>query len=142
MNKIFLIGNLTRDPERSQFSDDLVNCRMTVAVTRNYGKKDSYGKKETDFFRVVCWRGLAENCCKFLKKGSQVGVFGSISIRKYKTSDGVSRESIEVSADEVQFLTRRYETDSSDAGLSEDSMPKSDRSDEGLEEIDDDDMPF
>ena len=105
MNRVFLIGNLTKDPEVSIGSNDLTNCKFSIAVTRRYGAK------ETDYFSVVCWRGMAENCGKYLRKGSKVGVCGSIQTKTYETSDGVKRYTVEVVADEVQFLSTRAESE-------------------------------
>lgn len=105
MNRVFLIGNLTKDPEVSIVSNDLTNCKFSIAVTRRYGAK------ETDYFSVVCWRGMAENCGKYLRKGSKVGVCGSIQNKNYETSDGVRRYSVEIVADEVQFLSTRAESE-------------------------------
>ena len=108
MNRVFLIGNLTKDPEVSVVSGDLKNCKFSVAVTRRYGSK------ETDYFSVVCWRGMAENCGRYLRKGSKVGICGSIQNKNYETSDGQKRYSVEIVADEVQFLSTRAETEMND----------------------------
>ena len=105
MNRVFLIGNLTKDPEVSVVSNDLTNCKFSIAVSRRYGAK------ETDYFSVVCWRGMAENCGRYLRKGSKVGVCGSIQNKNYETSDGVKRYSFEIVADEVQFLSTRSDMD-------------------------------
>ena len=69
MNRVFLIGNLTKDPEVTTTTNDVVNCKFSVAVTRRYNSAG--GGKDTDFFTIVCWRGLAENCGKYLRKGSK-----------------------------------------------------------------------
>lgn len=103
MNRVILIGNLTKDPELLVTSSDITNCKFTLAVTRNYNKK------ETDFFTIVCWRGLAENCGKYLRKGSKVGVCGSIQNKSYEGNDGIRRYTTEIIADEVQFLTSKSE---------------------------------
>ena len=105
MNRVFLIGNLTKDPEVSVVSNDLTNCKFSIAVSRRYGAK------ETDYFSVVCWRGMAENCGRYLRKGSKVGVCGSIQNKNYETSDGVKSYSFEIVADEVQFLSTRSDMD-------------------------------
>ena len=105
MNRVILIGNLTKDPEVNITSSDITNCKFTVAVTR------SYNKKETDFFTIICWRGLAENCGKYLRKGSKVGISGSIQNKNYEGSDGIRRYTTEIVADEVQFLTSRAEVE-------------------------------
>lgn len=101
MNRVFMIGNLTKDPEVATTSNDLVNCKFTLAVSRRYGSK------ETDFFSVICWRAMAENCGKYLRKGSKVGICGSIQNKNYETSDGQKRYSVEIVADEVQFLSTK-----------------------------------
>ncbi len=101
MNRVFMIGNLTKDPELTTTSNDLVNCKFTLAVGRRYGSKD------TDFFSVICWRAMAENCGKYLRKGSKVGICGSIQNKNYETSDGQKRYSVEIVADEVQFLSTK-----------------------------------
>lgn len=108
MNRVFLIGNLTKDPEVSVVSNDLKNCKFSIAVTRRYGSK------ETDYFSVICWRGMAENCGRYLRKGSKVGICGSIQNKNYETSDGQKRYSVEIVADEVQFLSTRAESEMND----------------------------
>ena len=139
MNRVFLIGNLTRDPEVSTTANDVVNCRFTVAVTRRYN--NASGAKETDFFTVVCWRGLAENCGKYLRKGSKVGICGSIQNRNYEGNDGTKRYSTEIMADEVQFLSSRSETENLNE-LPETGSPNPQLKVSELKPIDDDDLPF
>ena len=138
MNRVFLIGNLTKDPEVTTTTNDVVNCKFSVAVTRRYNSAG--GGKDTDFFTIVCWRGLAENCGKYLRKGSKVGICGSIQNKNYETSDGVKRYSTEIVADEVQFLSSRNETDEVNE-LPEVSVPKSAKKVE-LKPIEDEDLPF
>jgi len=101
MNRVILIGNLTKDPELSKTASDLSVCRFTVAVSR------SYGRNETDFFNVIAWRAQADNCAKFLNKGSKVAISGSIQNRSYDGNDGNKRYVTEIVADEVQFLTTK-----------------------------------
>ena len=109
MNKVFLIGNLTRDPElRTTPSGDSV-CSFTVAVNRRRRSNAEAGQPEADFFRVSAWRQLGENCAKYLAKGRKVNVIGSVSCRTYVGSDGQTRASLEVQADDVEFLTPRGE---------------------------------
>ena len=105
MNKVILIGNLTKDPEQSYTPSNICVCRFTVAVNRSYSSQN--GDKQTDFLPVVCWRNQAENCAKHLKKGSKVGVSGSIQTRTYDDANGVRRYVTEIVADEVQFLSTR-----------------------------------
>lgn len=104
MNKVFLIGNLTRDPElRTTAQAGVSVCTFTVAVSRGYSRD---GENQTDFIPVVTWRGTADNCSKYLRKGSQVAVFGSIQVRTYDAQDGSKRYVTEVIANEVKFLNR------------------------------------
>ena len=109
MNKVFLIGNLTRDPElRTTSTGDSV-CSFSIAVNRRRRSNAEAGQPEADFFRVSAWRQLGENCAKYLAKGRKVSVVGSVSCRTYVGSDGQTRASLEVTADDVEFLTPRGE---------------------------------
>jgi len=120
MNKIVLIGNLTRDPELRTTPQGISLCNFGIAVNRKFGRSED-GRDEVDFFNVTAWRQLGENCAKFLKKGKKVAVFGSIQIRKYE-KDGVERTAVEVQADDVEFLSPRDSYD--DGGYS--SAPRND----------------
>ena len=125
MNRVFLIGNLTKDPEVASTSNGVKFCRFTLAVQRNYAKD---GKKETDFLQVVVWRAQAENCAKYLKKGSKAAVSGSIQTRTYDGQDG-KRYVTEIAADEVQFLSTKNGENDDDEDIEFDdlkSMPESD----------------
>ena len=109
MNKVFLIGNLTRDPElRSLPSGDSV-CSFTIAVNRRRRSNAEAGQPEADFFRISAWRQLGENCAKYLAKGRKVSVVGSVSCRTYVGNDGKTYANLEVQADDVEFLTPRGE---------------------------------
>ncbi len=105
MNKAFLIGNLTKDPELTTTANNISLCKFTVAVSRRYTNND--GTKETDFFPIICWRGQADNCGRYLHKGSKVGICGSIQTRTYEAADGGKRYITEIVADEVQFLSSK-----------------------------------
>ena len=74
------------------------------------GTPDQNGEKQTDFFNIVCWRSLADNCGKYLTKGSKAGVHGSIQNRSYEDKQGNRRTVTEIIADEVEFLSRKVET--------------------------------
>lgn len=102
MNKTFLIGNLTRDPELSETPSGVSVCKMSIAVNRNF--TNANGERETDFFNIVAWRGLAENCAKFLSKGKKIAVAGSIQNRSYETENG-KKYVTEIMADEIEFLS-------------------------------------
>lgn len=103
MNKTWLIGNLTRDPELSETSSGIAVCRFSIAVNRDY--KTEGGERIADFFNITVWRNQAENCGKFLKKGSKVSVVGSLQNRSYEDRDGNKRTVTEIVANEVEFLS-------------------------------------
>ena len=134
MNKCVLVGNLTRDPELSTTANGISLCRFSIAVNRSYA--NSNGEREADFINIVAWRGLAENCGKYLAKGNKVAVSGSIQTRNYEDKDGNKRYATEVVADDVEFLTPRGE--GAPAGPARSSKPVME-----LEPVDDaDDLPF
>ena len=124
MNKCFLVGNLTRDPELSTIPNGTAVCKFTIAVNRRYSGAD--GNRETDFFNIIVWRASGENCAKFLKKGSKVGIVGSIQIRTYE-QEGVKKYFTEITADEVEFLSPKGTTESHEMGemtpIADDSLP-------------------
>lgn len=112
MNKVFLIGNLTKNPELTNTGSGIPVCKFTLAVSRRFSNSD--GVRETDFLPIIVWRAQAENCNKYLKKGSKAAVSGSVQTRSYDANDGSRRYITEVVADEVQFLSTRNEADASD----------------------------
>ena len=134
MNKIFLIGNLSRDPELSETPSGVAVCKFSIAVQRDYA--DSDGNKSADFFNIVVWRGRAENCGKYLKKGNKVSVVGSLQTRSYEDKDGVKRNVTEIIASEVEFLTPKT------ASNEESSVVSMRRERPKLEAIDDNQLPF
>ena len=103
MNKVYLIGNLTRDPEMRSTTSGVSVCNFSIAVNRKF--KDANGKEQTDFFNVVAWRQLGELCGKFLMKGKKVAIVGSIQTRAYEAQDGSKRMAWDIVADEIEFLT-------------------------------------
>ena len=82
MNKVFLIGNLTRDPELSETNSGIPVCRFAIAVNRRFSSAN--GEQQTDFFNVTAWRNLAETVSRYTKKGNKVAVTGSIQIRNFE----------------------------------------------------------
>lgn len=102
MNKAFLIGNLTRDPELTQTTNGIAVCRFSIAVQREF--TNSEGERDADFFNIVAWRNTAENCNKYLKKGSKVAIMGAIQNRSYDAQDGTKRYVTEIVADKVEFV--------------------------------------
>ena len=137
MNKVFLIGNLTRDPELTETNTGVALCRFSIAVNRNYGSAD--GERKTDFFNVVAWRGLGETVSRYAKKGNKVAVSGSIELRNYEDSQGVKRTGVDIVAQDVEFLSPKGSGDS----FADASAPASDRKRASLQAFDDDgDIPF
>lgn len=102
MNKAIIIGNLTKDPELTQTTSGISVCRFSLAVSRKFTNAE--GERETDFLNIVVWRNLAENCAKYLKKGSKAAVTGSIQTRSYDAQDGSKRYVTEIVAEEVEFV--------------------------------------
>ena len=105
MNRIVIMGNLTKDPELRQTGSGVSVCTFSVAASRRF--KNSSGEREADFLNIVTWRGLADNCYRYLKKGNRVAVSGSIQTRSYEASDGSKRYAFEVVADDVEFINVR-----------------------------------
>ena len=95
---------MTRDPELRSTQAGVAVCTFTVAVNRRKAGAEA-GQPEADFFRVTTWRQMAENCNRFLAKGRKVGVTGTLNLTQYKDSNGLPRYSMEVQADEVEFLS-------------------------------------
>ena len=117
MNKVVLIGNLTRDPELQTTNSGVSVCRFSLAVTRRFANAE--GDREADFINIVVWRNQAENCHKYLKKGSKCAVIGRIQTSSYDAPDGSKRYTTDVVADEVEFIsTARNSADSEGEGYS------------------------
>lgn len=102
MNKVFLIGRLTRDPELRYTGSNVAVASFAIAVNRNY--TNQAGEREADFINVVVWRKQAENVKNYLSQGSQVAIDGRIQTRSYDGEDGKKRYITEVVADNVEFL--------------------------------------
>ena len=137
MNKVILVGNLTRDPELTETPNGVAVCRFSIAVSRDYANSD--GTRETDFFNITVWRGRAENCGKYLKKGNKVAVVGSLQTRSYEDKDGIKRNVTDVVANEVEFLTPK----NAQGGDSDDAPTVQARRERPqLEAIDDNQLPF
>lgn len=107
MNRVTLIGRLTKNPELKQTQSGIAVCNFTLAIDRPY--KDDKGNSQADFIPVIVWRTQAENCDKYLEKGNQCAVVGSIQTRSYDDKDGNKRYVTEVVADSVEFLTPKSE---------------------------------
>ena len=107
MNRMVIIGNVVADPEVRSTSNGTTVCLFTVAVNRRFANKD--GDRQTDFFRVNAWRQLGEVCAKHLSKSKKVAVIGELQARTYEAKNGETRMSLDVAADEVEFLSPKDE---------------------------------
>lgn len=106
MNKLMIIGNLTKDPElRTTTSGENV-CSFTVAVNK---RKKNSNQPDAVFFRVSAWRELGENCAKYLQKGKKVCVVGAVDVHPFLTQKGEAAANLEVNASEVEFISARQE---------------------------------
>lgn len=108
LNRIILIGRLTRDPDLRYTTNGIAVCNFTLAVDRKF--KNAQGEKETDFFDIQAWRKLGELCANYLTKGKLAAVDGEVHIRTYDGQDGQKRRAIEVQADNVRFLSPKGES--------------------------------
>ena len=104
LNKVFLLGNLTRDPELKHTASGAAVCNFSIAVNRSFKQGDEW-KKEVQFINIVAWSKLGENCAKFLTKGKAALVEGRLVIRSYEADDGSKKYVTEIVAENVQFLS-------------------------------------
>ncbi len=147
MNKLFIVGNLTRDPQlrtANLSSGPASVCDFTVAVNRRRGSAAN-NQPEADFFRVTAWRGLADNCQKYLAKGRKVAVTGSVSVSTYQGNDGIVRASLDVTADDVEFLTPKQDGQQGTHQSPPAAPPPLQQSmtqSSGFVEVEDEELPF
>ena len=111
MQKIFLTGNLTHDPEVRSTPNGITVTSFTIAVNRRFAS-GAGGERPTDFFRINAWRQLGESCGRYLAKGRKVAVIGELQARTYEAKDGTTRMSLDVQADEVEFLSPKQQEES------------------------------
>ena len=141
MNKVFLIGNLTRDPELTETPGGVAVCHFSIAVNRNYTSQD--GERQTDFFNCTAWRGQAETIARYTKKGNKVAVTGSVQLRNYEDNQGVKRTAVDIIVQDVEFLTPKANGESFDEPMDAPRSAAPARKKPVLREMDDDnDIPF
>ncbi|MDW7652372.1 MAG: single-stranded DNA-binding protein [Bacillota bacterium] len=129
LNRIVLIGRLTKDPElRYTPANGVAVATFTLAVNRRFSQQGQ--QREADFIPIVVWRTQAENCAKYLGKGSLVAVEGRLQIRSFEDREGQRRTMAEVVADSVQFLDSKEKRSNQEPPAFDDSM------------IGEDDVPF
>lgn len=143
MNKAFLIGNLTRDPEMRTTQNGFSVCSFGLAVNR---RRKVEGQPDVDFFNVTAWRQLGENCARFLQKGRKVCVVGAIHIRTYDAQDGAKRTVVEIEADDVEFLPNAAPGSEMRPASTSSAMPAAPSGfppvETGFTQVDEDELPF
>ena len=102
MNKVFLVGRITRDPELKYTTSNVAVVSFSVAINRTF--QNAQGEYEADFINCVVWRRQAENLARFVRKGQQIGIDGRLQTRNYQTPQGETRYVTEVVCDNIQFL--------------------------------------
>jgi len=136
MNKLFITGNLVRDSELRTTQSGISVCTFTVAVNRRRRQGE---EEQADYFRVTAWRELGENCAKWLIKGKKVAVVGAVSVNVHQGQDGKTYANLEVTADDVEFL--------SPAGQTENPAPQRAQQTQmpiagGFTEVETEELPF
>lgn len=106
LNKVMVIGNLGADPEMRYMSDGTAMTSFRVAASRNFTGSDGERREETEWFSIVTWKKLAEQCSQYLQKGRKVFVEGRLRTRSWDGPDGQKRYRTEVVAENVMFLDR------------------------------------
>lgn len=112
LNRVILIGRLTRDPELRYTPGGAAVTKMAIAVDRQFANRQ--GERATDFIDIVAWQKLAETCANYLSKGRLIAVEGRLQVRSYDDSQGIRRKAAEVVADNVRFLDRAKEGQAGD----------------------------
>ena len=146
MNKVILIGRLTRDPEVKTTQKQIEVCSFTVAVDRRF--KSANGEKQADFINCVAWRQQAKLLGQYFQKGSRIGIIGNIQSRSYDDKEGKRVYVTEVSVDEIEFLDSKRDGSNGSAAYDESSMqqtpPSAHQNDSGFSMTMDEDisLPF
>ena len=137
MNKIILIGNLTRDPESRTTPSGHTVCNFDIAVNERRGGQDN-----TTYFRISAWDRTGESCQRYLSKGRKVFVAGPLSARTYQANDGTTRVSLEVNANDVEFLSSRNDDMAGGYTAPAASAPAPMAQASGFTAVETDDLPF
>lgn len=119
LNKVFLIGNLTRDPELRYIPSGTAVANFGLATNRVYTTQDGERKEEVCFVDIVTWAKTAENCANYLSKGSPIFIEGRLQYDSWETEDGQKRSKLRVVADRVQFLGGRRAEEAGAPGMDE-----------------------
>jgi len=145
VNKVMLIGNLTKDPELRTTQSGVSVCTFRIAVTRRFA--NAQGVRESDFFDVVAWRQNADFVSRYFTKGRKIGIVGSLQSRSYEAKDGTKRTVIEVVADECEFVDSRQSQQDSRSGYGAPAETRAaesadDFTGQGFTQVEDDELPF
>jgi single-strand DNA-binding protein len=152
LNRVVLVGRLTRDPELRYTANGAAVAKFTLAVDRNYTNQQ--GEREADFIFISVWRGLAENCAKYTRKGSLVALEGRLQVSSYDNQEGRKVWTTEVVADSVRFLDSRNSQNSDNnfgdnsTGYNNQNQQKKQSDSDAFQsvgkpiDLSDDDLPF
>jgi len=143
MNKVILMGRLTRDPEvRYTTNNNTLVCTFSIAVNRRFKQE---GQPDADFFNIVAWSKTGEFCSKYFKKGQQVGIVGRLQTRNYDDKDGKKVYVTEVIAEETYFADSRRDSENGGSGNTFSGVDAPFNAQEGSNDftpVTDDDLPF
>lgn len=140
INRLMIIGNLTRDPELRTTNNGKDVCNFTVAVNKR--RNQDGNQPEADFFRVTVWNELAKNCGQYLAKGKKVCVIGPVSVKTYQAQDGSTRANMEVEGREVEFLTPKGEAGEATTYAAPEASSATSGTPAGFTPVETDDLPF
>lgn len=121
MNKVILVGRTTKEVELTETSSGVKIAKFSLAVQRKF--KNADGEYETDFLNIIAWRGTAEFCEKYVKKGDRIGVVGSIQVRSYEAQDRTKRYVTEIVADEIELLSPKEKEPEQEQEIKKDDLP-------------------
>ena len=142
INRVVLVGNLTKDPELRQTGGGTPVCSLRIAVnTRRRDESGQWGDKP-NYFSVSVFGNQAESCSQYLSKGRPVAIDGRLEWREWQAQDGSKRESVEIVADSVQFLGSRDGGDFGGGGGGNQFVPATSSGNEDFGQGADDDIPF
>lgn len=143
MNRVILIGNLTRDPELRTTGSGISVCNFSIAVNRRF-KNAQTGQQETDYLNVIAWRQLGELRSRYLAKGRKVAVVGAIQTRSYEAQDGTKRSAFDIVADEVEFLSAKGSAEQAAPAAQPPASSGGEASayTGGFTQVEDDELPF
>ena len=141
VNRVVLVGNLTRDPELRHTPSGMPVCSLRIAVNSRQKQADGQWGEKPNYFSVTVWGNQGESCAQYLSKGRPVAIDGRLDWREYQAQDGTKREAIEIVADSVQFLGGRQD---GELGGSPQYVPAgaAQSSDDFTSSAADDDIPF